>query len=91
MKRLSGLIGVLAVPSSAWAQSAPDTSHPAGYYVGYLLGVGVRDLRDLENLHRQQEEDVAPRSTYRARATTRVMSSSAGAPADQPWTSPRSE
>jgi hypothetical protein len=40
MKRLSGLIGVLAVPSSAWAQSAPDTSHPAGYYVGYLLGVG---------------------------------------------------
>jgi hypothetical protein len=40
MKRLSCLIAVLAVPSSAWAQSAPDTSHPAGYYVGYLLGVG---------------------------------------------------
>ena len=40
MKRLTCLIAVLAVPARAWAQSAPDTSHPAGYYVGYLLGVG---------------------------------------------------
>jgi hypothetical protein len=40
MKRLTCLTAVLAVPSSAWAQSTPDTSHPAGYYVGYLLGVG---------------------------------------------------
>ena len=40
MKRLTWLIAVLAVPSSAWAQSAPDTSHPASYYVGYLVGVG---------------------------------------------------
>jgi hypothetical protein len=40
MKRLTCLIAVLAMPSYAWAQSAPDTSHPAGYYVGYLLGVG---------------------------------------------------
>jgi hypothetical protein len=40
MKRLTCLIAVLAVPSYAWARSAPDTSHPAGYYVGYLLGVG---------------------------------------------------
>jgi hypothetical protein len=41
MKRLTWLIAVLAVPSSAWAQSAPDTSHPAGYYVGYLVGIGI--------------------------------------------------
>ena len=40
MKRLTCLIAVLAVPSSVWAQSAPDTSHPASYYVGYLVGVG---------------------------------------------------
>jgi hypothetical protein len=40
MKRLTCLTAVLAVPARAWAQSAPDISHPAGYYVGYLLGVG---------------------------------------------------
>jgi hypothetical protein len=40
MKRLTCLTAVLGVPSSAWAQSAPDTSHPAGYYLGYLLGLG---------------------------------------------------
>lgn len=41
MKRLSGLIAALAVPSTAWAQSAQDTSHPAGYYVGYVIGIGL--------------------------------------------------
>lgn len=40
MKRLTYAITALAVPASAWAQSAPDTSHPAGYYVGYLVGIG---------------------------------------------------
>jgi hypothetical protein len=41
MKRLSYVIAGLAMPSSAWAQSGPDASHPAGYYVGYLIGIGI--------------------------------------------------
>jgi hypothetical protein len=41
MKRLSYVIAALAMPSSAWAQSGPDASHPAGYYVGYLIGIGI--------------------------------------------------
>jgi hypothetical protein len=41
MKRLSYVIAAIAVPSPAWAQSAPDASHPAGYYVGYLIGIGI--------------------------------------------------
>ena len=40
MKRLTYLIAALTLPSSAWAQSAQDTSHPVGYYVGYLVGIG---------------------------------------------------
>ena len=40
MKRFGSLMVLLSVPASAWAQSAPDTSHPASYYVGYLIGIG---------------------------------------------------
>ncbi|HZM52427.1 MAG TPA: hypothetical protein VFE68_18130 [Vicinamibacteria bacterium] len=40
MKRIASLIVVLTAPASAWAQSAPESSHPAGYYVGYLIGIG---------------------------------------------------
>jgi len=40
MKRIASLIVVLTAPASAWAQSAPESSHPVGYYVGYLIGIG---------------------------------------------------
>jgi hypothetical protein len=38
----SGLaVLVAATGTNAWAQSGPGASRPAGYYVGYLVGIAL--------------------------------------------------
>jgi hypothetical protein len=40
-KRLACLLVSIGAPTGAWAQAAESAPRPAGYYVGYALGIAV--------------------------------------------------
>lgn len=41
MRRSALAVLAAATATNAWAQSAQGASRPAGYYVGYLVGIAV--------------------------------------------------